>query len=390
MAKLSLAALFDPKPGTNFVDPSVEGLRYRVRGSGRTYAELRWKSPQGWRAEPLGRLNVEERLGDILDGVEGITPGLEDVLEPIRRQARKLRQQLRAGQDPRGTDTLGAAVESFLRHARAKPHTLVDRERYLRSDWEPLHRRPLKDITRKEVAARLLQLRAEKAGARGGGVAVVNRSRGALSTLFRWGIRHGLCDMNPVELTEIVPEPSRKRVLSLDELRRIWAATDGSNGLPSAYAGIVRTLMLTGARRSEVGGMLWAEVDLDEATWQLPAERSKNGEANSIPLSEAAVDLMLGTAYRGDFVFGGRKPYATWAHTKVALDRHSGVANWCVHDVRRSVATHLAEELGVEDRVIDAILNHVHRSKVTRTYIRAPHSAAKRAALESWAEFLLG
>jgi integrase len=413
MPKLSLGYLSAPRPGDSISDPACEGLRYRIRGSGRIYAELRHKDGPGkWTAHPLGRVNIADLIAEISDHstkvadlshslrgrlamgdrwrpVQPDQPTLDDVLEPVRQRARELRRALRRGEDPRARDSLGDAIEAHLRHARTKPRTARDRERYLRVDWGALHHRPIAAITRREVAEQLLRLREAKAGARGGGVAAANRSRAALSVLYRWAIKQGLCESNPVALTEVVPEQSRERVLDLRELRAIWQATAGPP-LPAAYCGVVRLLMLTGARRGEVAALPWAEIDLDAALWRLPGVRSKNGQPNQIPLSAAAVDLLLETPDRGPYTFGGRRPYGTWAHTKVALDKLSGVSEWVLHDLRRSCATHMAEALGVEDRVIDAILNHVRRSKVTRTYIRAHHQAAKAQALERWAGFLLG
>ena len=401
VAKLTLSALTDAKPGANFVDPSVEGLRYRVRGSGRIYAELRHKANGKWRAEPLGRVDVEDRIGDILEAEAeargeydgqgrpihiGRSFSVDEVLEEVRARAWELKRALRRGEDPRGQDSLGALIERFLRHSKARPKTEAERERYLRRDWLALHGRPLAQITRREIAAHLLRLREEKAPR---GAVAVNRARSALSGCFTWAIKHGLAEHNPVEATEVVAERARERVLTLDELRALWRAADG-DGLSAPYCGVLRLLLLTGQRRAEVGSMLWSEVDLDGALWRLPGSRTKNGRPHEVPLSGPAVDLLLATPTRGPYVFGERQGYVNWAPSKRRLDARLALPAWTLHDIRRSVVTGMAE-LGVLPHVIEALVNHISgRTKVAGVYNLAHHAGPKREALARWAEHFLG
>lgn len=218
----------------------------------------------------------------------------------------------------------------------------------------------------------------------------MNRARSALSSLFRWAIQQGLAEHNPVRDTERKPEEPRERVLSVAEMRAIWKATEG--GLPAAYCGVVRLLLLTGQRRLEVADLRWREVDVDAALWTLPGERTKNKRAHLVPLSAPAVEILLAMPTRGEFVFGDGKGYRNWSQSKSRLDKRLPLLPaWTLHDCRRGFATALAEELDVPDRVIDAILNHLSgRGRITRTYIRAQHLAERAAALQEWAKFLLG
>src|SRR5690606_26001396 len=85
-----------------------------------------------------------------------------------------------------------------------------------------------------------------------------NRLRSSLSSLWVWGLRSGRIDgESPVAYTQkLGQESERDRVLTDDELRLIWKCTSGG----SDYGLIVRLLLLTGVRRSEVGGMCCSEV----------------------------------------------------------------------------------------------------------------------------------
>ena len=69
----------------------------------------------------------------------------------------------------------------------------------------------------------------------------------------------------------------------------VWDAAEG-DGWP--FGPLVKLLILTGQRLSEVGGMRWEEVDLANKLWTLPAERVKNGERHEVPLSDAAIAIL--------------------------------------------------------------------------------------------------
>jgi integrase len=155
-----------------------------------------------------------------------------------------------------------------------------------------------RDRHRRDVSARLLEL------ARASGTVGANRARANLSAAFVWAMRAGLVDHNPVVGTVKGEETSRERVLSPAELRSIWRATADLN----SYAAIVRLLMLTAQRKGEIGGMMWAELDLDKALWSLPGERMKNGRPHEVLLSRQALEVLAGfpNLPRCPYVFGRR------------------------------------------------------------------------------------
>jgi len=205
--------------------------------------------------------------------------------------------------------------------------------------------------------------------------------------MFNWAIGQGIeLASNPVSGTNKPREPlSRDRVLKDEELAKVWhAAGDGE------FGDIVRLLILTGSRREEIGGLCWDEVDLTRAVITLGPERTKNYRPFTMPLAPAAVEILSRQPRLGSWVFGpgGQRRYASWSNPKVALDARAALQHpWRIHDIRRSVATGMAE-LGVLPHVIEAALNHVtgSRSAISRIYNRAPYADEMREALERWAE----
>ena len=234
------------------------------------------------------------------------------------------------------------------------------------------------------------------------GAAMTGRTAAYGRAAFGWAVKRGALRLNPfADLPVAKSIVKRERVLSDVELAEIWRATAEAS---APYGAIIRLLILTGQRRGEVAGMAWNEISEDFATWNLPAHRTKNGVAHTVPLSEMARDLLKGLAasdaskQRGD-------GFAGWSKSKRALDKAisadrsmaprggkapAALMAWNVHDIRRTVATGL-QRLGVRLEVTEALLNHISGSRggIAGVYQRHDWASEKRAALDSWAAHVL-
>jgi integrase len=202
--------------------------------------------------------------------------------------------------------------------------------------------------------------------------------------MFAYAIREGLTESNPVSGTGKASEGNgRERVLSQDELTAILRALGDD-----PFSEIIRMLILTGQRRSEIGGLRWSEVDLGQGLIVLPAARVKNGRQHELPISTQVRAVLERQPRRNEWVWGC--DWNSWSEPKAKLDRQlDGIAPWRLHDLRRSCATHMAE-LGVLPHVIEAVLNHVsgHKSGVAGIYNRARYQDEMRVALQTWADFV--
>ncbi|OYV61701.1 MAG: hypothetical protein B7Z71_04225, partial [Acidocella sp. 21-58-7] len=126
----------------------------------------------------------------------------------------------------------------------------------------------------------------------GGGVprpAEAKALRASLSALFSWAIGCGRYDQaNPVLNIPAGKPVVRDRVLTKDEIKLFWQATDDGT---DAHR-VIRLMLLTGQRESEVGGMRWSELSRegDLVIWTIPAERSKNKREHVVPLTPLAAE----------------------------------------------------------------------------------------------------
>jgi integrase len=187
---------------------------------------------------------------------------------------------------------------------------------------------------------------------------------------------------------EGMPRPAvaakRERVLADDELEAVWRAAEQ---LGAPFGPAVQLLILTGARREEIGRLRWSEIQDGQIC--LSGDRTKNGQAHSIPLSVPALNI-IGGIKRIDgsgfvFTFNGKNPIVAWPKAKSRLDQHARIAPWRIHDLRRTTATGL-QKLGTGLQVTEAVLNHVSGSRggIVGVYQRHDYADEKRAALEAW------
>jgi integrase len=208
-------------------------------------------------------------------------------------------------------------------------------------------------------------------------------------------MRQGIADANPVVGTNRHGNAKgRDRVLNASELVRVWQAAG-----EDAYGTIIKLLILTGQRREEIGGLRWSELILPACLIRLPPARVKNGRAHDVPLSEEALALLRSVPQQNgrDFVFGSAvNGFGGYSVPKRALDKRIAANGepmppWVVHDLRRSVATHMAEEVGVQPHIIEATLNHVsgHKAGIAGIYNRASYEREKRTALDLWAKHVM-
>jgi len=278
--------------------------------------------------------------------------------------------------------TLAATIAKYLeaREGAMKPRSYDETKRHLLSHWKALHGLTLASIGRANVAAEAGAIAKDK------GPVAANRARASLSAFFRWAIGEGLCESNPVVGTNKQDENDpRERSLSDTEAAAVWLAAPDND-----YGRIVRLLLMTGCRRTELGDLKWSEIDIQARTMTLPPERTKNGQQHVVPLSDAALATLKNIPRRADrdYVFGlGQGGYSGWSKAKAVLDKRANLKEpWTLHDLRRTVRTGLGK-LGIQPHIAEAVLNHLP-PKLIRTYDRNTYVAEKKAALDRWASHL--
>lgn len=215
-----------------------------------------------------------------------------------------------------------------------------------------------------------------------------NRTLAAVRKLFNWAEgRYGLAT-NPCDRVEMPgAENARDRILTDEELKAVWLAAVKMGG---AFGNAVKLLILTGQRRNEVAGIEWRELDLPNKVWKLPRGRVKNDNGHEVPLSAPALAVIADVTKvdRQELLFTttGTTPISGFSKAKADIDEESGVEDWTLHDLRRTMASGMAR-LGISLPVIEKILNHSSGSfrGVAGVYQRHSFADEKRHALDAWA-----
>jgi integrase len=233
-----------------------------------------------------------------------------------------------------------------------------------------------------------------------GGKEAARSSLGVFRKMINWGMRERLLKRtdNPATgMEDNLPKKRQKeRVLSLEEARIAWEAAE-TLGYP--FGPIYQLILLTGCRQGEWSACLRRYVDMKQALLVLPATAYKSDHVHVVPLVPKAVEILqhvltfhLGQS--GEYIFSGtdgEKSLSGWTHghermmrAVCAIGGERPVAPWTPHDLRRTVATRIAEQLGVGgEQLIKRVLGHADGS-VTAIYNRYGYIKEMRTVLERW------
>ena len=374
----------DAKP-VEVSDGKVGGLRIVVHPSGRKTWILRYRAQNIRTAKKLtigvyptvSLKDARDRATTALAAVaNGGDPSVEKKAE---REATKSAAE----------DTVEMLVERFVerylkpKKRRTWPETKRVLEKEAVGAWKG---RPASSITRKDVH-RLLDEIVDR-----GAPISANRAFAAIRKMFTWAVERGDIQISPcVGIKPPSAEASRERVLDDVEIAAVWRACDAIGG---AFSPLIKMLILTGQRRDEVGAMTWSEIDLKRRLWTLPAGRVKNGNGHVVPLSPQAAEILgtlpqiEGTGYV--FTVTGTTAVSGYSKAKLRLDAaitddEAAIADWRLHDLRRSFASGCAR-IGIGLPTIERALNHSSGSfkGVAGVYQRHDFLVERRHAMDAW------
>jgi integrase len=337
-------------------------------------------------------------------------------LADARQTAQDWLKLIKAGKDPareiqrQRENSFASVAEKFIAYIhRQKLRTAATMERNLRQTFvEEWGARPITAIGSDDVK-RVIRKAVEREA-----TYQAFHDFALIRRLFNWAIGtddYGL-ELNPCRRLNsadlIGQKQARDRVLSDDELRALWRATDRL-GYP--YQQLYRLLALTGLRLGEACGAHWSEFDLGQREWTIPGDRMKKtkGVAKSfmVPLTDAVLEVLNSVPRfdSGDFLFSntfGKTPLRPnlFFNPKQRLDKimleelravvlergkdpdRVTLPAFVNHDIRRTVRTHLSA-LRIGEEVREAVLAHV-RPGIKGVYDKHQYLDEKREALTLW------
>lgn len=289
-------------------------------------------------------------------------------LEAARRRANDLTRAARAGRDLLDEEqeakaateariTVGDLVAEYAkRRLTGRLRSAWAIERRLQRALGPILCRPADEIRRRDLR-RLLDATADP-----GHLREAEQRRTCLNGLFRWAVAQDFIEQNPmVGLTSFGRSAPRERALSIDEIRAFWLWLD-SGELPADAADVLRLQLCMGARCSEVGGMMAEEFDTATWLWALLAARSKNKRARATPIVGLAREILsrrLAQVSCGPlFLTDTGRPLTSMHLGHFLLNHPPPLEKFGTHDLRRTVASQMAEALGISLETIARTIGH--------------------------------
>lgn len=230
------------------------------------------------------------------------------------------------------------------------------------------------------------------------------KARGALETVRRlvqrvneimiYAVNTGLIDANPASGVGMAFEKPKKQnmpTLRPEELPRLMRSLMMSN-LSVATRCLIEWQLLTLVRPSEASGARWAEIDLNEKIWIIPAERMKAKREHIVPLSQQALDIlgvMKPISAHREHIFPSRNDpkQPMNSQTANAALKRIGYGGKLVAHGLRSIASTAMNEAGFNADVIEAALAHSDKNEVRRAYNRSTFLDKRVLLMQWWANF---
>ncbi len=228
-----------------------------------------------------------------------------------------------------------------------------------------------------------------------GALEKMRKVRQRCSEVFRYAIATGRAEFNPAADLSSALEIHKSNhfpFLKSDDIPDFLRALDSYTGSRLVQIA-TKLLMVTGVRTIELRAALWQEFDLDNAIWEISAERMKMRRPHLVPLSTQALDLLnelkiITGNYR--YVFPGRndpnKPMSEASINQV-IKRIGYGGKVTGHGFRHTFST-ILHEMGYDSYCIEMQLAHVDKNIIRGTYNHAQYIDKRRDMMQWYSDYM--
>jgi integrase len=331
--------------------------------------------------------------------------------EEARERAKAVIQQVERGEDPKQKRrevrtglTVAELIELWLRDGpisrptKRKWSWTTDASRLRRHAMPLIGRMLIKEVKRRDIEFMQAEIargatadwvRRKGRGrilATGGPLVAANVVQ-CVSAMYGWAIDQEMVEHNPCLRVKRAKANIRVRWLSDDETKRLVTTLDemeAAGEINPSHLAILRLLLLTGARKTEISNLKWSEIDWDRRCIFLPLERSKTGQRDPIRLAAPALEILKARyAEMGDkdlrvfpAHYGGKATAVDVTWKKVRARAH--LIDFRLHDLRHNAASVAVNE-GVSLYVAGKLLGHKN-AVTTERYAHVASDPVHKAA----------
>jgi integrase len=314
-----------PKTGQQTVWDTVSPVGLRIsQGGAKTFVVM----------VGSGRRHVIGRYGEV-------------TLADAREAARRLRAQKTLGRIIPAAMSVADARTEYLEQLDIRPNTRIYYERHLNR----LPGRKLGEFDLGEINHLIKRL----------GTSSRIQALATYKAFFRWCVKppRRYLEHSPLEGVEVKRGKKRKRTLNDDELKLAWKAAQ-DQGYP--HGTVVQLLILTGQRRSEIGGLRRSWINQKDRTFTLPDTITKNHKEFTFAYGDMTAAILESVPRRNstEFLFPSRisddRPLSGWS--KYRKELKDGIEqHWTLHDLRRTYRTNHAK-IGTKSEIGERLINH--------------------------------
>ncbi len=385
---LTDAAVRKAKPrGAAYNLYDTKGLYVTVSPSGAKWWRMKYRYASRERRIGLGAY-PEVSLADARAKCENARAVIREGRDPgVERRAERRRLATDAAR------TFGHVADAWLADGRpalaessyAKNRWLIEQVR------DELGSRAIGEINAPDVLAALDKIKAR------GRYETARRARQCVGQVFSYAIERHLAIRNPVadlarKASPVRPRP-RSAITRPDEVGKLLRALDSFVGYPTTHAAL-RLAPLVFVRPGELRHAEWAEFDLENAEWRIPAQKMKMREEHLVPLAPQALSILrdlMPLTERSRYCFPSIRTHdrpmsentINAALRGLGFDKDTMTGHGF-----RAMASTLLNELGWPPDVIERQLAHAERNKVRAVYNRAKYLAERREMMKAWANYL--
>lgn len=226
-----------------------------------------------------------------------------------------------------------------------------------------------------------------------------SRLRGRLEAILDWATTRGYrTGLNPARwkghLDTLLPaartvaQAGHHSALPVHQMSALMKTLRQQSGMG---AQALEFTILTAARSGETRGARWSEINLDTATWTIPAERMKAGKEHRVPLPKAALNILsaLPRTENETLVFASPRGGMLSDMSLTAVLRRMNI-NAVPHGFRSTFRDWCAEHTNYPREVAEMALAHAIGDKVEAAYRRGDLFEKRRQLMKEWAEFCGG
>jgi integrase len=328
-------------------------------------------------------------------------------LAEARRKREEVRKQLSDGVNPgtqRKLDRITAETqarttfklisEEYIEVCEERdlsPATMKKKRWFLLNLASPLHNRPINEITPAELLYLLKSI--EKSGRR----ETAKKLRGAISAVFRLAVVTMRAENDPTfALKDALIPPrvvSRAAITDETEFGRLLRDMESYTGWTITIEAM-KFQILTMTRPGEVRGAKKQEFDLAKRIWTIPVERTKMRREHQVPLSDQALQIVLGNwpeIEDVELIFPSLISNRKWISENAfnsALRRMGYTKEEVTAHGFRATASTILNTRGFDPEVIEASLAHQDKNSIRRTYNRATYFDHRITLMQDWADLV--